>query len=107
MKICLLASILLLTTACSWVTLNEQGKKVTIANKQDVQACQKVGRVFAKTRSNIVADAERNAKKVAMELSILARNEAAKIHADTIVAVTPPANGEQSFLAYHCADHSH
>jgi hypothetical protein len=44
----------------------------------------------------------RNELKVRDELESLARNEAARIGADTIQALDEPLNGEQRFGAYDC-----
>jgi hypothetical protein len=102
MKLFIISSILLITSACTWVELNDRGKNVVLATSGDVLSCKKIGNVTAKTRSNIISDAPRDVEKVALELSILARNEAAKIDANTIVPSQAPINGSQLFNAYYC-----
>jgi len=88
--------------ACSWVDLSEQGKQVFIVDQSYVTNCQKVGNVSAKTRKALIAGSPREADRIANELQILARNEAAKISANTLVAKAAPKNGEQHFNAYYC-----
>jgi len=45
---------------------------------------------------------QRSAAKVADELDVLARNEAADMGADTIVREGAVNNGERTFSAYRC-----
>lgn len=103
MKLLSIATILLSTSACTWVSLSEKGSQVTIANTNDVAHCQRIGRVNAKTRATLLLSAKRDDEKIATELSVLARNEATKMRADTLVAEAAPNDkGEQSFVAYRC-----
>jgi predicted GH43/DUF377 family glycosyl hydrolase len=103
MKILAISCLAVTISACTWVTLSNEGQRVTIASNEDVRHCSKVGRVTAKTRATLLLNAKRNTKKMAAELSVLARNEASKISANTIVAVQAPnSNGEQQFNAYDC-----
>lgn len=103
MKLISVATILLSTTACTWVSLSEKGAQVTISNSNNVVLCQRLGSVNAKTRATLLFSAKRNEEKIATELSVLARNEATKMNADTLVAESPPnEKGEQRFIAYRC-----
>jgi len=45
---------------------------------------------------------QRNPERVRAELEMLARNEAAQLGANTIVAMGPPAGDAQTFEAYDC-----
>jgi hypothetical protein len=49
-----------------------------------------------------VGPVDRNDIKVRDELEVLARNEAAKMHADTIKPLAEPADGSQPWGAYQC-----
>jgi hypothetical protein len=103
MKFIAMFSILLLPivlNACTWVELNSQGKGVVVRPQAD--GCQRIGSVTAKTRASILAGTRRNSEKIAKELTILARNEAAMLNANTIVVNSDIANGQQSFVAYNC-----
>jgi hypothetical protein len=51
---------------------------------------------------NRVGPVDRNDIKVRDELEVLARNEAAKMHADTIKPLAEPADGSQPWGAYQC-----
>ncbi|TDJ35520.1 MAG: DUF4156 domain-containing protein, partial [Gammaproteobacteria bacterium] len=62
--------------------------------------CQKVGIISTHTKDQIVVN--RSDSKVREELLVLARNEAARLSGDTIVAMGPPRDGAQDFTAYRC-----
>ncbi|MFT5116704.1 MAG: hypothetical protein ACI9NY_000226 [Kiritimatiellia bacterium] len=100
----MLISLLVITasSACTWVELNDLGRNVAIVTSNEVRHCKSIADVSAKTRNQLIGDSTRNTDKVATELSILARNAAAKINANTIVAVSPPRNGEQVFQVFNC-----
>jgi septal ring-binding cell division protein DamX len=49
-----------------------------------------------------VGPVDRNDIKVRDELEVMARNEAAKMHADTIKPLGEPADGSQAWGAYQC-----
>ena len=87
-------------SGCSFVQLTDEGSLVVQANETDVGQCQNLGIVSATTKDKVVM--QRGAAKVAEELLVLARNEAAKLGANAIVAMGPAKNGEQSFRAYRC-----
>jgi hypothetical protein len=100
----LLISLLMLTasSACTWVELNNLGRDVSIVTSGEINSCERIGDVSAKTRYQLIGSSSRDTEKVATELSVLARNAAAKINANTLVPTSPPSNGEQVFQAFHC-----
>ena len=85
---------------CTWIKLTEGGTTVRQASEADIVNCQKVGIVSAHTRNRVVVN--RSDSKVREELLVLARNEAAGLGGDTIVAMGPHRQGEQDFTAYRC-----
>lgn len=98
----LLLPLLLTFSACTWVKPDEAGERVRVAYDGNVAGCTKVGEVGVSVRDTLVPGIERQPLKVADELESLARNEAATIPADTIVALHEPRAGEQRFAAYRC-----
>jgi hypothetical protein len=98
----LLAAIVSLTTACSWVKVSEQGSNVAVANAANVRSCDKVRSVNVKVKDNFVGSMKRSPEKVATELTNLARNEATQFGGDTIVPVSLVQDGRQSFDVYKC-----
>lgn len=99
---CVLTLLLsLAATACSsFVQVSEPGATVAQARGPDVSHCQFVGRIDSQTRAKVLI--RRNPDFVQQELIDLARNQAATMGANAIVAIGQPENGTQSFNAYRC-----
>ena len=98
----LLAAIVSLTSACSWVKVSEQGASVAVSNAANVRNCEKVRTVNVKVKDNFVGSMKRSPEKVATELTNLARNEATQFGGDTIVPASLVQDGRQSFDVYKC-----
>lgn len=90
-----------IVAACTWVEPTPQGKQVRLVPQDRVADCRQVGELSTFTKAQ-VAGVDRNADKVRQELDTLARNEAADMDADTIVATGPVRDGRRSYLAYRC-----
>lgn len=104
MKLASIAMIamLLATSACTWVKLEQGGSGVRVAAADESMArCTFKGDITT-TVTNRMAGIERNSIKVADELETLARNEAVSLGANTIQPKGPPVAGEQSFTAHAC-----
>ncbi|HEV2620788.1 MAG TPA: DUF4156 domain-containing protein [Frateuria sp.] len=101
-KTLLLLAPILLLGACTWgITLDEAGKQVRTAWSGDVSQCRDLGKVTVSVMDH-VGPVDRNDIKVRDELEVMARNEAAKMHADTIKPLGEPADGSQAWGAYQC-----
>jgi len=101
-KTLLLLAPVLLLGACSWgITLDDAAKNVRTAWSGDVSSCRELGKVTVSVM-NRVGPVDRNDIKVRDELEVLARNEAAKMHADTIKPLAEPSEGSQPWGAYQC-----
>ena len=100
-KILLPVSALALVAGCTWVKLEDAGSHVRVAYDGRVGGCERVGEVSVSVKDR-VGLYERNDLKVKDELETLARNEAAGMPADTLVAKKEPRNGAQAFDAYRC-----
>lgn len=98
----LLAAIVSLTSACSWVKVSEEGSSVAVANAANVRDCEKVRTVNVKVKDNYVGSMKRDPSTIATELTNLARNEATQFDGDTIVPVSLVQDGRQSFDVYKC-----
>lgn len=100
-KTLLLVPVVLLS-ACSWgIKLDDAGRSVHTAWNTDVSQCQDLGKVTVSVMDR-VGPVDRNDIKVRDELEVMARNEAAKMHADTIKPLSEPADGSQPWGAYRC-----
>ncbi len=101
-KTLLLLAPVMLLGACSWgITLDDSAKAVRTAWSGDVSACRELGKVTVSVMDR-VGPVNRNGITVRDELEVLARNEAAKMHADTIKPLAEPADGSQPWGAYQC-----
>jgi hypothetical protein len=87
--------------ACTWVKPTDAGAQVVVADSSGISNCERKGEVESVLKSRVGAF-ERNATKVAGELETLARNEAAKMGGDTIVAESNVRDGKQTFAVYRC-----
>jgi len=97
----LLAILLASLQACTWVKPTEGGAGVVVSDGAGISNCVRKGSVESVLKSR-VAGVDRNATKVAGELETLARNEAALMGGDTIVAESAPLDGTQTFGVYRC-----
>jgi len=101
-KTLLLLVPVLLLSACSWgITMDDAAKNVRTAWSGDVSSCRELGKVTVSVMDH-VGPVDRNTITVRDELEVLARNQAAQMHADTIKPLAEPANGSQPWGAYQC-----
>lgn len=100
-KLSVLIAIISLSSACTWVKVNEEGSKVAVTHINHVSNCEKLRNVTVKVTSNL-GPVDRKAEKVATELATMARNEAVNFGGDTIVPTSPVEDGRQSFAVYKC-----
>ena len=92
-----------LLSACTYgIVLDAGGQGVrTDWSGQRVGGCRDIGKVTVSVMSR-VGPIDRNDIKVRDELEIMARNQAAQMHADTITPLGEPRDGEQAWEAYSC-----
>jgi hypothetical protein len=99
MRISLLIGTLLLA-GCTFVQLSDAGAGVAQLGSGDVANCESKGVVSTQTRAKVVIS--RSEEAVREELTVMARNEAAKLGANAIVPIAQPEDGAQSFRAFLC-----
>ncbi|TBR36572.1 MULTISPECIES: DUF4156 domain-containing protein [Dyella] len=89
--------------ACTWgINLDDAAKNVRTVWSGDVAAsCQDLGKVTVSVMSRM-GPVNRNDIKVRDELEVMARNEAAKMQADTIKPLAEPVDGSQAWGVYRC-----
>lgn len=97
---CALAAIIVLAAGCTWIELTDAGADVMQATRSEAAECRLVGTVTSSTQDRVLV--QRGRGKVAEELIVLARNEAATLGGNTIVPVGPPVAGRQDFEVYSC-----
>ena len=100
-KLLMTMTAFMVVSACTWVNENPASESVAIVMENNLPQCQQLGTIDVRTKYS-VGIIKRGAKKVQTELKSLARNEALKINANTIVPVADPVEGKQQYLAYSC-----
>jgi hypothetical protein len=90
------------TAGCTWVRLSEGGEAVRVVDAVEGAGCERIGRVTATSRE-AVAGVDRSLDKVREELQTLARNEAATLGANAVVATSPIEDGRQNYDALRCS----
>lgn len=89
-------------SACTWVKPVEGADQVSLVKPNIVQACEEIGTATAQVKDK-VGFVERRDSKVADELIMLAKNEAARMGGDAIAATGKEEGGRQKFTVYKCA----
>lgn len=101
-KTLLLLVPVLLLGACSWgITLDPAARNVRTAWSGDVSGCRELGKVTVSVMDH-VGPVDRNNITVRDELEVMARNQAAQMHADTVKPLAEPVDGSQPWGAYQC-----
>ena len=97
-----LAVAMLLVGGCApWVKATDVGSTVTVATFEHVKTCKNLGKVTVAVLDK-VAFIPRSEEQVSGELENMAKNSAAEMSGDTIVAVSKVTDGEQAFNVYRC-----
>lgn len=89
--------------ACTWVEPTKESSGVTLVKSFDVNSCKKLGSTNA-TVTQKFGPVTRDDDVVMEELITLAKNRAAKMGGDSIVAQEPVVDGSMSFDIYRCAE---
>ena len=87
--------------ACTWVEPTKEGSDVLLVKAFNVETCKKVGTTTASVKHK-VGIFTRSEEKVTEELTTLAKNKAAEMGGDSIVAQGEPVDGSMSFDIYRC-----
>ena len=72
-----------------------------MAEAHEVLTCEKLGKTTVSLLDKVVG-VDRSAEKVRGELETLARNSAADIGGDTVVAASEITDGKQAYDVYRC-----
>ncbi|MBA2079750.1 DUF4156 domain-containing protein [Rhodanobacter sp. PCA2] len=92
----------LLLGGCTWgINPTPASQNVRTAWNGDVSGCRDLGKVTVSVMDH-VGPVDRNDIKVRDELQVMARNQAAEMHADTIKPLAEPSGGSQPWGAYQC-----
>ncbi|NWF37772.1 DUF4156 domain-containing protein [Mariprofundus sp. NF] len=97
----MILSVALLAGGCTWVETTDSGATVSVATFEQVKTCKNLAKVTVAVLDKVVF-IPRSEEKVAGELQTMAKNSAAEMDGDTIVAVSRVIDGEQAFNIYRC-----
>jgi len=100
-KLILLITTTALMAGCTWVTPTDDAVEVRVLYHNQVEQCKRIGRATVSVLDGI-AFIPRSEQQVTEELEILARNSAAEIHGDSVVAISKVIDGEQVYNIYQC-----
>jgi len=89
--------------SCTWVEPTKEGLDVILVKPHNVETCVKLGETTASVKHQI-GPITRSEDQVVEELVTLARNKAAEMGGDSIVAKGPAKDGAMSFEVYKCAE---
>ena len=102
-KLLMLLVIILISffvTACTWVKTSDAAYEVVLLPANKVSQCERIGSVTTSTKVSVLK-INRNTDKVLSELDALAREEAVKLRANSLVR-NSIANGSATYTAYQC-----
>lgn len=88
-------------TACTWVEPTKESSEVTLVKSFNVSNCEKLATTTATVKHKL-GPITRGEDTVLEELVTLAKNKAAAIGGDSIVAREPVSDGSMSFDIYRC-----
>ncbi len=88
-------------SACSFVDLNPAAEEVLVLKPHQVRECEQLRRSTSQVLSKIWF-VNRNRERMGEELATLARNTAAELGGNAIVADSDIVEGKQSFIIYNC-----
>ena len=94
---------ILILTSCTWVEPTKEGSEVLLVKAFNVETCKKLGttNVSVKHKVGIITRSE---EKVTEELITLAKNRAAEMGGNSIVAKEPASEGAMSFEIFKCGE---
>lgn len=97
----LLLALSLWITGCAWVALDDDGRSVLAVEPSAVEECRRIGKTTVSVRDRVAA-VQRSPSRVGSELETLARNSAAEMGGNRIVALTPVRDGAREYAVYRC-----
>lgn len=96
----------ILLAGCTWgINPTPASQNVRTVWSGDVSQCRDLGKVTVSVTDHI-GPINRNDIRVRDELQVMARNQAAEMHGDTIKPLAEPSNGSQPWGVYLCGSRS-
>ncbi|MDH5765251.1 MAG: DUF4156 domain-containing protein [Gammaproteobacteria bacterium] len=98
----ILCTIFFYLPACTWVETTKEGSKVALVKSFNVNNCSKLGTTNV-TVTHKIGILTREDEAVMQDLVIAAKNRAAEMGGDSIVAKEPVVDGKMSFDIFKCS----
>jgi hypothetical protein len=89
--------------ACTWIEPTMESSEVTLVKSFNVKSCKKLGATTA-TVTHKIGIITRDQETVTEELITIAKNRAAVMGGDSIVAQEPAVDGSMKFDVYKCGE---
>ena len=96
-----LPAVILFQSACTWVEPTKEGSEVALVKAFNVKGCKRIGTANTSVKHE-VGIFTRSEEKVTEELVTLAKNKAAEMGGDSIVAQGSPSEGSMNFDVFRC-----
>jgi len=100
-RLSIVSGVITFTVACTWVEPVARAESVALVNDAHVVSCQKLGQTTSNVKDKL-GIIKRRQHKVSEELLTLAKNTAVEMGGDSVVALSEPSDGEQSFAIFRC-----
>ncbi|MAT65051.1 MAG: hypothetical protein CMN57_05360 [Gammaproteobacteria bacterium] len=98
---CLGGAACLLLSACAWVEPTPAGAQVQVVTAEAVTDCLRLGTTRVSVLDRL-AGIPRSYRRLEQELDTLARNSAARMDGDRVVAESEIVEGERTYAVYDC-----
>lgn len=98
-----LSIVALCLSACTWVEPTKEGSEVSVVTASSIESCKKLGTTKTSVKHK-VGFVTRSEEKVTEELTTLAKNRAAEMGGNAIVANGAASEGSMDFTIYKCAE---
>jgi hypothetical protein len=95
------ATLFLLLSACTWVEVNPELRKVRVVEAGEVIGCERLGVANVATVATFGLF-DRYTKSIDEELAALARGSAVELGGNTLVPLTGVVDGRQRYAVYRC-----
>lgn len=91
-------------TGCTWVKPTTSGERVSVVTNEQANYCEKLGQTRVTTQSKL-GIFSRDDKKIGEELITMARNSAADMGGNGVIALTQVSpEGKQTFAILRCSN---
>lgn len=88
--------------SCAWVELRPDARGVRAVPAAEAEGCDRIGKTRVEVADRVLA-VQRPPGKIERELEVLARNAAADMGGDRIVAAGAVRDGQREYIVFDCS----